>query len=121
MILGIISELDMEEFDVNYIIEQYKPSVVLMGGSRNSASLREALEANNVPVIVFQPWSQVDTRLKHYKKQFFYRNKQLIDNSDEVLLIVKNLTKTFDTEVSSSIKYLDSTNKRYTFYEDAIY
>lgn len=113
MILGIIADLSIEDFDVDYIIDQYKPSTVLMGGSRNTKGLIEELESRGVPVILFKPWSTIDNRLKHYNNQFLYRNRQIIDNSNLALIITSSTEDDVCSEVALSLDYLNTVTTPY--------
>jgi hypothetical protein len=75
--------------------------VVFLGGGSKGAE-RVAMEhvTGNLGLdyVLFKPYNFVDTKAEHDPKFFYFRNKQIVDNSDLLLVfddgIERNLQKT---------------------------
>jgi len=62
--------------------------VILSGGAKGVDTLAAEFAKDwTIPHILFKPYHMVDTSTPYKKKFFFVRNKQIIDNADEVLIL----------------------------------
>jgi predicted Rossmann fold nucleotide-binding protein DprA/Smf involved in DNA uptake len=62
--------------------------VLLSGGANGVDSLvGEFARENGVDFVLFKPYHMLDNKAEFKTKYFFVRNRQMIDNADEVLVI----------------------------------
>ena len=93
MKLGVCGSRSITDKDwVGYHLDKWEQAqtieAVLSGGAKGVDTLvEEWCAGNEVPHVLFKPYHMVDTREPYKKKYFFIRNKQIIDNSDEVLIL----------------------------------
>lgn len=86
----------------------------LGGDSKGSERIcRDYFAATPFDFVLFKPYSFVDRSVEHDPKYFFYRNKQIIDNSDYVIVFLDHE----EGGVSKSFVYLKyNTDTPYTVY-----
>jgi predicted Rossmann fold nucleotide-binding protein DprA/Smf involved in DNA uptake len=93
MKLGVCGSRSITDADwVNYHLDKWESQedvdCVLSGGAKGVDTLVEKwCEGNKVPHILFKPYHLIDTTQPYKKKFFFVRNKQIIDNADEMLIL----------------------------------
>lgn len=81
-------------------------SVVLVGGAKGAQELTEKwCKANDVTLLHFKPWNHINHRMPHMDSYFFWRNKQMIDESDQVLFLRSD---TVDAEVNGALDYVSN-------------
>lgn len=112
-IIGSNSVTNKEE--VNKIINAFiyskkdeTDSLVILGtGGKGVANfVKEWCEDSQTDFVEFLPYHLVDNKVDFSSKFFFIRNKQIIDNSDEVLVIWNGDCK----DVEYGIKYSQKKN-----------
>ena len=95
MKLGVLASrsiTDQETVDelVNYIVERYFEddiSCVISGsGSKVEKELIKICKDRYVDHVLFEPYFVVDKKSKHNPAHFFARNKQIVDNSDTIVI-----------------------------------
>ena len=100
--------VDVIDITINELIQSLRADghsnlVFMFGGAEGVSSIAEdVVKYNKYDTVVFKPWSIVDHKLKFHPSQFFFRNKQAIDNSDIVVFI---LTRGVDTETKRAMDY----------------
>ena len=61
--------------------------VIVSGGAKGVDTLaREWAKINNKDFILFKPYHLIDDSVEYHPRYFFVRNKQIIDNSDMVIV-----------------------------------
>lgn len=61
---------------------------VLSGGAKGVDQLAaDWAKANGFDHVLFKPYHMIDTKAEYKPRYFFARNKQIIDNSDKVIVI----------------------------------
>ena len=62
--------------------------VIVSGGAKGVDTLaREWARINKKDFILFKPYHLIDTQVTYHPRYFFTRNKQIIDNSDVVIVL----------------------------------
>lgn len=89
---------------------------ILHGGAAGPAKIlsERAKESEGFSEICFKPWSMIYQKLEFHPKFFYFRNKQVVENADKVV-IFSNGEK--DSEVSRVIELCDRWEKDYTVVE----
>lgn len=86
--------------------------VFIHGGSKGLQKFIldiENKEYAGTPIILFKPWNIVDKGIEYSIKLMFNRNKQIMDNSDVVLLFELET----DAKLSWMTEYCDKHNINY--------
>ena len=68
---------------------KYKDIVYVHGGSKGAQQEildLEIVEYFNKDIILFKPWNLLNNKLTYTVDMMFYRNKQILDNSDVVIV-----------------------------------
>ena len=95
MKLGVLASrsiTDQETVDelIDYIVERYFEddiSCVISGsGSSVEKKLIQQCKDSHIDHVLFEPYFVVDKKSKHNPAHFFARNKQIVDNSDVVVI-----------------------------------
>lgn len=88
-----------------------EPLTYLYGGAKGpQAAVLEVMSPHH-DCVLFQPWSMVTSRLGKFNVDFFdYRNKQIIDNADEVVIFDDGSP---DREADRVINYVRRCHKMY--------
>ena len=75
-------------YHLDMLFKDRMNSVVIMsGGSRGVDKLvQQFAEDNGIGFILFKPYHLIDTKMEYKPRFFFTRNKQIVDNSDEVIV-----------------------------------
>jgi hypothetical protein len=90
-------------------------SVLLHGGAEGPQKIAaELADEVDLPAVLFKPWHMVWSNIVFDRTLFFMRNKQIIDNADEII-IFSNGEK--DSEVSRVKDYCDKHSRSYTLVE----
>ena len=91
------------------------PLVFIGGESKGCERIaKEVVLDEGYDYIVFKPYNFVDHKAPHDPKYFFFRNKQIIDNSDVVLVFLEES----ETGVKKTIDYLkERTSKPYKVFD----
>lgn len=59
---------------------------ILSGGAVGvDRRAQEYAELNNIPFFLYKPYHLVDTKVDYSPRYFFTRNKQIVDNADELI------------------------------------
>jgi hypothetical protein len=113
MKLGIIGSNTIEDVDkVKKLIYDNLPTkleylTILGGGGKGVANAAKVFaKENNVDFVEFLTYNLIDNKAEFSSKYFFIRNKQLIDNSDAVIVIWNGDSK----DVEYGIKYSQKKN-----------
>lgn len=98
MRIGIIGSRQVTDNDVVYVCLGSKvrpledlcvPITFLGGGSKGSERIaHEWVRDEGYDYVLFKPYNFVDTSVEHDPKYFFYRNKQIVDNSDAIIVFL---------------------------------
>lgn len=111
--------------------EQCLLLVFLGGGSKGAERIAADHVTGNLQYdyVLFKPYNFIDTKVPHDPKYFYFRNKQIVDNADVLIVFddeqERNLAKTIHyiknaTKKDYHIFYLDGTsNHRHTEKRDA--
>jgi hypothetical protein len=91
------------------------PLTFLGGGSKGSERIAALwASAEGYDYVLFKPYNFVDTSADHDPKYFFYRNKQIVDNSDAVIVFLEDS----ENGVKKTIDYIKNrTGKPYTIFD----
>lgn len=110
---------------VNEVMSPFEDNcdmVVFLGGASKGAerlAMDHIVGDLQMDYVLFLPYNMVDTRTPHHPKYFYYRNKQIVDNSDVLIIFDDeeegNLAKTIDyicnaTHKDYHIYYQDGTS-----------
>ena len=103
LIDGVLGPL---EDDCKYV-------VFLGGGSKGAERLAQDHITGNLGLdyVLFKPYNFVDTKVPHDPKYFYFRNKQIVDNSDLLLVFDDGMEKSL-TKTISYIKNVTSKDYR---------
>lgn len=82
----------------------------LWGGAEGPARLVAEELRDKTDIVLFKPWHMVDFSMKFNPKFFFFRNKQIIENSDAVLIFS---TGEKDAEVYKTVEFCEQRKKNY--------
>lgn len=98
MRIGIIGSRNIAETEVvvgcmqqvmDPLEDECVPLTFLGGGSKGSERIAaEWVTSADYDYILFKPYNMVDTSVEHSPKFFFFRNKQIVDNSDAVIIFL---------------------------------
>jgi hypothetical protein len=100
-----------EEFVDKILQENYKNAeagrfVLLHGGAKGPQTVTKNLfEKYKLPIICFRPWHIISKDIPFSSELFFYRNKQIVENADEVIVFVGERD---DAETARVIKLMKS-------------
>jgi len=63
------------------------PGIAMLSGGAVGVDRRahEYANANNIPFFLYKPYHLVDTKVEYEPRYFFTRNKQIVDNCDELV------------------------------------
>lgn len=91
------------------------PLTFLGGGSKGSERIAaEWASEEGYDYILFKPYNFVDTSADHDPKYFFYRNKQIVDNADAVVIFLED----HENGVKKTIDYIKNrTSKPYVVFD----
>lgn len=71
---------------VGAVGELRRGTAILSGGSFGvDKRAQEYAEANGIPFFLYKPYHLVDSAARYDPRYFFTRNKQIVDNCDEVI------------------------------------
>tara|TARA_R110001592_G_scaffold50379_7_gene155921 strand:+ start:752 stop:1132 length:381 start_codon:yes stop_codon:yes gene_type:complete len=77
----------------NYCVDN-RPSVILKSSARGiDPAVGHFAKANQIDTVNFLPYHLLDVNTNFDSKHFFIRTKQIVNNSDEVLIIWDTLSK----------------------------
>lgn len=81
----------------------------LTGGATGPSKIAHewALD-NGLDSVLFKPWHFVNTALEFTPKLFYFRNKQIVDNSEVIIAFYDDSR---DTETESAVKYAEKKGK----------
>lgn len=91
-----------------------KPLVFVGGGSKGSERIaQEYISQLGLDFVLFKPYNFIDVGADHHPKYFFYRNKQIVDNSDLVIVFLEDS----ESGVKKTLAYIkNESNKPYRVY-----
>lgn len=96
-------------FFLQSLVETNKELVLLSGGADGVSRVAEAIfEGAQLPVVIFKPWNIIWNKLPFNPILFYLRNKQVIENSDKVLVFT---TGEEDSEVHRVIELCERKEK----------
>ena len=83
---------------------------LLHGGAKGPQNDIVEIEQDNpnTDIVLFKPWHMINSRLPFDRNLFFYRNKQIIDNSDMVVFVMHEDSKQNDAELRLAFEYYNS-------------
>lgn len=126
MKVAIIGQRDVKKESVNLIhksvlsfIEDTKDNLVfLTGGATGVQEIVMDLVGDTFDVVVFKPWTLISKKLfnnvmsdgKFDPTFFFYRNIQIVDNSDLILVFTDG---TKDAEVNRTLELCERKGKEF--------
>lgn len=123
MRIGIFGSRNITDFDVRAILEDItidiEGSIFLLGGAKGvQAIVKSYLDEykdryGKCLYILFKPWHLVNTRLAFNTDLFFYRNKQIIQNSD-LVVVIRKYDEEDDSEILGALSYAGRLNKEIT-------
>lgn len=105
--------------DEEKVLNQFEKAVgtseeicVLHGGAAGPAKIisERAKVSDGYSEVCFKPWSMIWQGLEFHPKFFYFRNKQAIENADEIV-IFRNGEE--DSEVSRVLELCNRWNKNY--------
>ena len=95
---------DMVQSCIDHIIGPYEDEAMMVvfigGGSKGAERIAMDHITGNLGLdyVLFKPYNFVDTKAEHDPKFFYFRNKQIVDNADLLLVfddgVERNLQKT---------------------------
>ena len=119
MRIAIVGDRDIDNADwVNWQIDEFlstleskdKKPTIISGGSRGVDSIvQDYAEAEGLDFVLFKPYHLIDNKVEFTPRFFFTRNKQIVDNSDFVLI----MTSGEESGCRSIIRYCQKRNKPY--------
>lgn len=81
------------------------------GGADGPSNIIAEELREKTDIVLFKPWHLIDFSIKFGPKYFYFRNKQVVENSDAVLILT---TGEKDAEVYKTVELCEQKNKEYT-------
>ena len=81
----INKEVVLEELEKR-IVPSFDDVLLVSNGKGSDPFVNEFAKDNHISVVVFRPYNFVDRKAPHRPDYFYFCNKQIIDNSDEVIV-----------------------------------
>jgi hypothetical protein len=106
--------------DIDKVLDGFQEAVgtgqeicILHGGAAGPSKIisERAKESEGFSEVCFKPWSMVYQKLEFHPKFFYFRNKQVVENSDEIVIFRNGED---DSEVSRVLELCNRWNKKYT-------
>lgn len=90
MRIGIIGSREFNNSElVNSVLENatyVSDTLLISSGKGSDPIVKEYADELSMSVVVFRPYNFVDRRAPHRPDYFYFCNKQIIDNSDKVVV-----------------------------------
>ena len=79
---------------VDKYVKELKPSCILMGAAKGpDPAISHYAQSHNIDIVRFLPYHLIDVTANFDSKYFFIRTKQIVNNSDHLLVFWDTLSK----------------------------
>jgi hypothetical protein len=109
--IAVFGDRDLE-ITVDFVITELKKiyrctdTVLLHGGAKGPQTVvKKIYEDSGLTTVCFKPWHMISNQIPFSSELFFYRNKQIVENADEVIVFVGEKD---DAETARVIKLMNS-------------